>query len=136
VVAFFFQLKQADGHCRKREPTAYLRTIVTGYIRDHAAKQEEPLDAMMADDLDSYSANLPQMEVEDGYSLFAKSDYQRDGLICTHLHMRKPSHTIMPHAVTATDLHVYADMVSSLHIATFCASLVLPCMQSASCDPC
>jgi hypothetical protein len=30
VVAFFFQLKEADGYCRKREPTAYLRTIVTG----------------------------------------------------------------------------------------------------------
>lgn len=64
------------------------------------------MDAIMADDLDSYSANLSQMEVDDGYSLFAKSDYQRDGLMCTHNHMREPSHTITPRAVTATDLHV------------------------------
>ena len=35
---------------------------------------------MMADDLDSYSKSLQTMGVEEGYSLFPKSDYQQDGI--------------------------------------------------------
>jgi hypothetical protein len=42
--------------------------------------QKKPsLDAMMADDLDSYSNSLQAMGNDDGYSLFPKSDYQHDG---------------------------------------------------------
>ena len=42
--------------------------------------KKESLDAMMADDLDSYSKSLQTMGVEEGYSLFPKSDYQQDGI--------------------------------------------------------
>ena len=42
--------------------------------------QKKPsLDALMADDLDSYSNSLQAMENDDGYSLFPKSNYQHDG---------------------------------------------------------
>lgn len=42
-------------------------------------EKKESLDAMMADDLDSFTNTLSQMAGQEGYSIFPKSDYQKDG---------------------------------------------------------
>ena len=49
-------------------------------------KKKESLDEMMADDLDSYSKSLTSMGVEEGYSIFPKSDYQKDGVLLLDLY--------------------------------------------------